>query len=585
MNQEHTVAASGGRRREVDVCIIGGGLSATMQARHLRMYVPDVSVAIIEARTDEEMKSSRKVGESTVEVAGIFMARDLDLYDYLVENQLPKYGLNFHFRDPDTPNERLTDYVSYMAHIFGPFPSWQLDRRVLERDLLNMSEEIGVEVMRPVRAKSMERRHGRYFIDAVETGPDGERTPLTVEARWVIDGSGRKHFVSNQVLKGNIVKEERPNTGAFWIRIKDPDRRVFSETVRDARTMTSPYYATNHFFGLGHWIWMIPLVSGELSVGIVCDKDVLPVEEIFSDDKFLAFLEREHPLVHNVCRSGEIVDRLALAHLPFRAQQFYSTDRWALIGDSASFLDPLYSLGISMTCFQICQVSRLIEMDLVEDVAPERLELVTGKYDGYFSDLFDNTLLIYKNMYHISDDPRAMQEKIRFEQVIWFQMTVPFFVTRHFLQTRYIRRAGTQRSDSFENLLTRHEELYAALRESDYHPDFIETMYDDSVLRSPLQDCIFEFENSNVFPEVAGVYLTSIRMRVRLLFGIYGLGALGKWKHWRNIGRDLVTSVLIRFYGFRRNLRLKKEKRPTNNLLKEQQRRYRAWPPSRPAEG
>lgn len=44
---------------EYDVCIIGGGLAGNLQARHLKLNAPSVSVAIVESRTDEEMTRSR----------------------------------------------------------------------------------------------------------------------------------------------------------------------------------------------------------------------------------------------------------------------------------------------------------------------------------------------------------------------------------------------------------------------------------------------------------------------------------------------------------------------------------------------
>lgn len=495
------------------------------------------------------------------------MARDLDLYDYLVENQLPKYGLNFHFRDPESRNEKLTDYTSYMSHLIAPLPAWQIDRRSMEKDLLEMNARDGVGIFRPFRARSLERHNGGYHV---EVQPVADRSSATIRAKWVIDASGRKQFLSHTLVEDNIVKEPQPNTAAFWIRVDEPDRRCFSDTVHDARTVTSPYYATNHFFGLGYWIWTIPLASGELSVGIVCDKDVVPIREVFGKKKFLDFLEREHKLVYNLCTSGEIVDCLALHHLPFRARHFYSPDRWALLGDAACFMDPFYSLGISFAAIQICQISELVKIDLVERVPPAELEQAVRNYDLHFGDNFDTTLTIFKRMYKFSDDPRAMQEKILYDQFVWFKMLVPWFVTRFFLEMRHLPTEEVVSPLRFHQTHVRLEELCAELRTSRYVPPFIETIYSSKVLESDVHECVFEFECSNPFKGIVSCYRYSIKTRLRLLFCIHGIGALTKLRQWKWIGIHLVEMVVVWFLSAQRQRRLRKEKRPHNTLLEKQ---------------
>jgi len=554
-----------------DVCIVGGGFAGSVQARHLRLKLPNVSVVVIDDRTDEQMEKSRKVGESTVEIAGIFLARDLDLWDYLIENQLPKHGLSFHFRDASGKTDKLTDYISYLSYLGTPMPSWQLDRVSLEKDLMAMNHAAGVQILRPCRVRDIAQEGGGFRLDLESLNGDG---PTVVRAEWAIDASGRKGLFNQKLVPDNKEKVTRLNTASFWIRIKNFDRRCFKETVHDRRTMTSVYYSTNHFFGPGHWIWMIPLASGELSVGIVCDKDIVDITTIFKTEKFLAFLEREHKLLYDVCQSGEVVDCLALNHLPYRSKKFYDASGWALISDAGAFLDPFYSNGMTFTSIQVCQVTRMIEVDLVEKAPPEVLQDYVERYDRYFSFNYDVLLTLLEKMYKITGDPRVMQEKIRFDQIVWFKSTVPWFVTKTFLERRYIANSG---HGAFLKILEKLNELYLEMKDSDYVPEFIETMITKDVNASEIDRCVFELPCFNMYSGLIYVYRYSIKLRIRLMFGIHGFRAWFKWDQWKWIAISALELFGLRILRFRRGLRLKNEKQPSNTLLGEQGAKFKSF--------
>jgi len=552
-----------------DICILGGGLAGNMQARHLKLKCPKLSVVMVEDRTDEEIEKSRKVGESTVDIAGTFLARDLALHDYLIDHQLPKHGLNFHFPDGTGKTEALSDYISYLNHFLVGLPAFQLERRTIERDLLKMNMADGVSIIRPQKVRQVSREKGIYTI---ETESVRDRSKTTIRAKWIIDATGRKRFLNNTLVRDNVQIEPKPNTASFWVRIKNPDRSPFHETLQDERTFSAPYYATNHFFGTGYWIWTIPLKSDELSVGIVFDKDIIPIKEMFGREKFFDFLKKEQKIIYDISVSGEVMDELALNHLPYRAKQFYSKDRWALIGDAASFVDPFLSLGTSITSIGISQVTELIRMDLIERCSPKKLSKYIKDYDYVFGFYHDRVVEFYRNMYHFAEDPRPMQEKIHFNVRFWFKVIIPVFITKIFLRPFFLKVIKLQ---SFRHVNSLLDELFLKMKNSDYTPKFIKQMYriNEAVKIDYLNDCIFDSWSYNPFPELIGLYWYSLKLRSHLLWKLYGKKFIFQKKqllwiaiHFFEMLISIPMSIGASIYCFRRN---------RNQKLEEQSVKFR----------
>ena len=83
--------------READVVFVGGGISAQLISRYLKIKFPQKRVMILERNTTGKWSP----GESTVGVAGLFLIRDLGLSTYCYLNHLPKNGLRYFFQDSE----------------------------------------------------------------------------------------------------------------------------------------------------------------------------------------------------------------------------------------------------------------------------------------------------------------------------------------------------------------------------------------------------------------------------------------------------------------------------------------------------
>lgn len=373
-------------RSGYDVAILGGGKTGALLARQLRRQVPEASIVLVEKARER----SYKVGESTVDVCGKYLTKRLGLSTYLYDQQLPKNGLRFFF-DRESKDGALEELSEIGTTALIPFPSFQLDRARFEDDLLRMDAAAGVDVRLGVRVSDVTL--GTPHVISLEE--DG-RPAGTLEARWVVDATGR----SSVIAKRKGVRTESPlANAAVWGRFRgvvDLDD-VGSEAFRARVRHTARVLSTNHFCYPGYWIWLIPLGRGVTSVGVVMQKELFR-PELRSEEGFRAFVA-SHAAVGSLVAPAETIDVMSYGQLAYGASRFADgRERWAMVGEAVAFTDPLYSPGGDYIALENDWVTDLVRRDLGgEDVAARaalyeqalllRVESTTLLYDGLYGTL------------------------------------------------------------------------------------------------------------------------------------------------------------------------------------------------------
>jgi flavin-dependent dehydrogenase len=191
-----------------------------------------------------------------------------------------------------------------------------------------------------------------------------------VSCRWLLDASGRVNFLGRRL--GLIERNDEHPTAAIWCRWKNV-RHIDDIAARGkfaSQNVSSRRLATNHYMGLGYWIWVIPLGNGETSIGVVFDKRLVDLHQSKNRaDDFLAFLKAIPSLNELLIGAEPRLDDLRFySHLPYASKQYMGRG-WSLLGDAAAFLDPYYSPGLDHASFTAEATAEIIGKDAMgEDV-------------------------------------------------------------------------------------------------------------------------------------------------------------------------------------------------------------------------
>ncbi|MEU3987886.1 FAD-dependent monooxygenase [Streptomyces platensis] len=354
-----------------DVVVCGGGLAGATFARQLRREQPDASVLVIDGQTYPVPLAAHKVGESTVDIAGFYFSSVLGLAEYMADKHLPKLGLRYFFGQAGRP---FADAPEIGLSGFPGRSTYQIDRGVLENDLYEMNCEAGVEIatgsmVREVDLGPGEDSHLVHYVD-------GEGVPRSARCRWVVDAMGRARYLQRKLGL------QRPTEGQFnavWFRVAgrldvedfvSDDNADWHERVPGRNRRLS----TVHLMGPGYWVWLIPLGSGNTSVGIVTSGEIHDIDGMSTLPTAVEWLEKNEPAVASALTHHEVLDFLAVRDYSYTSSQVFSADRWGCLGEAAAFADPFYSPGSNMIAFENSGLIGLIGEDAQGALRPERVD-------------------------------------------------------------------------------------------------------------------------------------------------------------------------------------------------------------------
>jgi flavin-dependent dehydrogenase len=376
--------------KHFDLIFLGAGLASGTVARFLKLKHPDLRILILEKKPD----TNHSPGESTVGVAGMFFIRDLGLSTYLYLNHLPKNGLRYFFTPEDLthyPNLEISDCSEIGSNLMPIFPTFQVDRKRLDKDLWHMNEKLGITTLYGVSFADSDVSFGSGN-DSHTISYQYDNQTFLASARWMIQAQGRRSTTFAKIFPATLDTEHL--TAGAWGRyenVKDIDS-LGNDQFRSRVGYTSRYLSTNHFMGRGYWIWAIPIARGLVSFGVVYDKVELG-RDLCSSEAMNEFF-RQHPLVSKLLDGATQIDFQFGTDLAHRASAYCSPDRLALIGDSLMFVDPFYSPGSDLIARQAWYLHHLISASDTDELKHRSQVL---------NDLirleFDSLKLLYCNQY------------------------------------------------------------------------------------------------------------------------------------------------------------------------------------------
>ena len=402
--------------QHVDVAILGGGLAGLTLALQLRQADPALAITIFERRTHPAPDAAFKVGESTVEIGAHYFAEVLGLREHLEEEQIRKFGFRFFFSDGRDDVDRCTEIgVSRLL----PTPSWQIDRGRFETMLGERA-----------RAQGIDFRDGTMVRGVELAGDDGDHrvgwsrgeAQGTVDARWVVDASGRAGVLKRKL---GLAEANAHDANAVWWRVEghvDPNDWSDDAAWRDRCTPPDRWRSTNHMCGTGYWFWLIPLASGAHSLGIVCDATLHPLDNMDTHDKAMDWLRRHQPRVAASLEGHAVMDFRFLRHFSHGCREVFG-ERWALTGEAGLFLDPFYSPGSDFIAISNTYITDLV----LRDRAGSPFAPHAAIYGQLYRSFYDNTMTLYQDQYALFGDEQVMPVKVIWDYTFYWALLAPVF--------------------------------------------------------------------------------------------------------------------------------------------------------------
>jgi flavin-dependent dehydrogenase len=316
-----------------DIIVIGGGPAGSTAATFLAQKGHKVLLL------ERDRFPRFQIGESLLPYNNDLFDR-LGVSEKLAQGQFnPKYGAHFITGD---------GAVAYTFRFDRNLPkgyqrSFQVRRAEFDDLLLRNAASNGVDVREGVQVAAVELADPSRASVRTASGE-------TFDARFVVDASGCNSVIGHKLGdKHNVKSLQKIAIFAHYNGVK-------RAAGRDAGNTSIAILKDS-------WFWMIPVTTEVMSVGLVVDRDHVIHCGLTPEQLLEKTIEASPHMSHVMAQATRTSQVYVRKDFSFRMKNLVGPN-FALAGDAAGFLDPIFSTGVFMA---------MKSADLVATAADQRL--------------------------------------------------------------------------------------------------------------------------------------------------------------------------------------------------------------------
>jgi flavin-dependent dehydrogenase len=239
-----------------------------------------------------------------------------------------KWGATFMTADGGV--ERFADFA--MAPEVPQPQTWQVPRARFDELLLRHAARSGADIREEHRVTGIDFGDDNVTVTAM----DATKNEVTARARALIDASGRAALLSHRFAL-RVDEPGLANVAVFSHYSNVP--RGGGRRAGDIRIVARP--------DLG-WFWMIPISDDLTSVGAVLPREAFKPLAKTEPGELLAQLIAGTPAVARLMAQAQRRWPVRVERDFSYGARRYAGDRWIVVGDAGSFLDPVFSSGAAI---------------------------------------------------------------------------------------------------------------------------------------------------------------------------------------------------------------------------------------------
>jgi flavin-dependent dehydrogenase len=361
--------------QSVDVLIIGAGPAGSTAAALLAEQ--GLAVHIVE----REVFPRFRIGESLLP-GGNDILRRLGVWDKMDEaGFIRKYGAEFVSADGASRVHNIfaDGLVKNLDYTF------QVERSRFDQLLLDNAVEKGAMLHQPCKVTAAKECEQGWQVTLNHAGK-----VQTLVTRWLLDASGRTAFVGKRL---KLAQDHIPY----------PKRFAVYNHFTGVKRATGPERGNIVITRLADgWFWAIPLDDEKTSVGVVSTRKKDEWQETGFNPQ--AFFDKEiqrgsflQDLMQDASATGEY---RVTADYTYSFSQF-AGKRYVLLGDAASFIDPIFSSGVYLAMH-----SASLAADMVIN-SHRQLRCLTAREGASYTRELKKNVRVMRDLIEVYYDPKG----------------------------------------------------------------------------------------------------------------------------------------------------------------------------------